>query len=64
MWPFVNVALQAGLGGAIKVLGLAGAKAAAANLAGQGVIHGLAVAAGPIGWAVGGALTVATILLL
>jgi uncharacterized protein YaaW (UPF0174 family) len=39
-------------------------KVVAANLAGQGVIHVLAVAAGPIGWAVGGALTVATILLL
>jgi hypothetical protein len=64
MWPFVNVALQAGLGGAIKLLGLAGANAAAANLAGQGVIHVVAAAAGPIGWAVSGALTVATLILL
>jgi uncharacterized protein YaaW (UPF0174 family) len=55
MWPFVNVALQAGLGKAIHAVGAAGVQAAAMNLAGQGVIHAIAVAAGPVGWALTGA---------
>jgi hypothetical protein len=64
MLPLVNVALQAVMGGGIHLLGLGGAQAAAANLAGQTVIHYIAVASGPIGWTVGGALTAATILYL
>jgi uncharacterized protein YaaW (UPF0174 family) len=55
MWPIVNVFLQAGLSKAIHVVGVVGAKAATANLAGQGLIHGVAVAAGPVGWVITGA---------
>jgi uncharacterized protein YaaW (UPF0174 family) len=62
MWPIVNVALQGVLGKAIGVLGLAGAQATAMNLAGQTVIHGLAVASGPIGWVISGASIAATII--
>jgi hypothetical protein len=60
MLPFINVALQALLGGGIHAAGLAGAQATAVNLAGQAVIHGLAVAAGPIGLIATGLVTAGT----
>jgi hypothetical protein len=56
MFPFVNVALQAVLSRIIKTLGVKGAQAAAVNLFGQSVIHRIGVAAGPIGWTMGGVM--------
>jgi hypothetical protein len=64
MFPFVNVALQAGLSGIIKGAALTGAKAAATNLLGQSVIHGIAVASGPVGWMVVGGVVVAVALMV
>jgi hypothetical protein len=61
MNPFVNVALQAVLSGIIKVIGVKGAQAAAANLFGQSVIRGIGVAAGPVGWVMGGVMTAYTL---
>jgi hypothetical protein len=68
MWPCINVLLQAGLSSVIHFVGATGAQATAVNLAGQGMIHGLAVAGavatGPVGWIVGGALSALTWALL
>jgi uncharacterized protein YaaW (UPF0174 family) len=50
MSPILNIAFQRVLSTVIKTLGFAGTKAAAVNVAGQGVIHGINVAAGPVGW--------------
>lgn len=55
MWIIANTILQSALSGAIRVAAVHGAQAAAMNLAGQAMIHGIAVAAGPIGWAMTGA---------
>jgi hypothetical protein len=54
MWMILSVLLQ--------TVGLAGAQAAAANLVGQAMIHGLAVAAGPIGWVASGIYTGYTVM--
>jgi hypothetical protein len=57
MFPVVNVALQAAGSTVIHVVGATGAAAVAANLGMQSVIHAVAVASGPVGWAISGALT-------
>jgi hypothetical protein len=50
MFMIVNTLLQSALGGLIHVAGLHGAQAAAMNLAGQAVIHGINLAARPVSW--------------
>jgi hypothetical protein len=53
--------LQSVLSGAIHVVGATGATAIAMNTAGQALIHGMAVFAGPVGWAISIARTAHTV---